>query len=138
MASVTATQPQSENSGCVVEFCRAGSLRFCYILQSKYHLVVHFVELIKEGSTGIDSVEAFALEEIKRRKKNREWTGREKNCHQIPLTLYTACVMNQVCPDPLLMRRNPWCQTFSLHGDIETHTHTHTAQAYKGCPHLLI
>lgn len=59
MAYVTATQLR-----------RAGSLRYCYIIESKYHFVAHFVDLIKEGSTGIDSVEAFAaLEEIKRREK---------------------------------------------------------------------
>lgn len=37
--------------------------------KQKSSLVAHFVDLIKEGSNGIDSVEAFALVEIKRREK---------------------------------------------------------------------
>lgn len=80
MAYVTATQLR-----------RAGSLRYSYTIESKYHFVAHFVDLIKEGSTGIDSVEAFALEEIKRREKQERMDRGGKNCHQIPLTLYTAC-----------------------------------------------
>lgn len=74
-----------------MEFCRAGSLRFCYILESKYNLVAHFVDLIKEGSTGIDSVEAFALEEIKRRKRRESGQEGERNAIRY-LLLFTQPV----------------------------------------------
>lgn len=80
MASVTATQ-----------LCRAGSLKYCYIIESKYHLVAHFVDLIKEGSTSIDSVEAFALEEIKRREK-QEGTDRGEKTAIRYLLLFTQPV----------------------------------------------
>jgi len=56
----------------VTQFHSARSWRYCYIIESKYNFVAHFVDLIKEGSTGIDSVEAFALEEIKRREKQEK------------------------------------------------------------------
>lgn len=127
------SQPHRHKASAQALFYRAGFLRFCYILESKYHLVAHFVDLIKEGSTGIDSVEAFALEEIKRRKKQARADRREKK----KLPSDTSYSLHSLCNEPGLPRSivNEKKSLVPNFQSVWTHTHIHTLHKHIKAVH---